>query len=84
MTGWEHETIAPRLAAALRTAAARQRDAATAIEKLADAVVAGDAADIERRLARFGGFERLAVTHEVNSTLDVIRFLWPPTPDAEP
>jgi hypothetical protein len=78
MTGWEHEALAPRLAAALRTAAARQRDAAAQVEKLADAVVAGDAAEIERRLARFGGgIDRLAVSHDVSQTLDVIRFLWP-------
>ena len=76
MNGWEHEAIAARLAAALRTAAARQRDAAGELEKLADAVITGNAAEIERLLARFSGFERLMVSHEVNQTLDVIRFLW--------
>lgn len=78
MRTWDHETIAPRLAVALRTAAARQRDAAAQIEKLAEAVLADDAAEIERRLARFGGLDRLGVPHEVNATLDLIRFLWPP------
>jgi hypothetical protein len=85
MNGWEHEAIAARLAAGLRTAAARQRDAAAQLEKLADAVVAGEPAEIERRLARFGGgLERIAVGHDVNQMLDIIRFLWPPTPESEP
>jgi hypothetical protein len=78
MRTWDHETIAPRLAAALRTGAARQRDAAAQIEKLAEAVLADDAAEIERRLARFVGLDRLGVTHDVSVTLDLIRFLWPP------
>jgi hypothetical protein len=83
MSGWDHETIAARLAAALRTAAARQRDAAAQVEKLAEALLAGDAADIERRLARFGGgLDRLAVSHDVSQTLDIIRFLWPGEGDA--
>ena len=77
MTGWDHETVAARLAAALRTAAARQRDTAAQVEWLAEAVLAGDAAEIERRLARFGGVERLTVGHDVSQTLDIIRFLWP-------
>jgi ATP-dependent protease Clp ATPase subunit len=81
MSTWEHETIAPRLAAALRTAAARQRDAAAQLEKLAEAVVADDAAEIERRLARFSGFERLAVPHDASEALEVIRFLWPAAPE---
>jgi hypothetical protein len=82
MTGWEHEDIAARLAAALRTAAARQRDAAAQLEKIAEAVLAGDAAEIERRLARVsGGLERLAVGHEATQTLDIIRFLWPAAPE---
>jgi len=63
----------------------RQRDAAAQLEKLADAVVAGEPAEIERRLARFGGgLERIAVGHDVNQMLDIIRFLWPPTPESEP
>lgn len=81
MTGWDHETIAARLAAALRTGAARQRDAAAQVEKLADAVLANDAAEIERRLARFSGLERLEVSHDVGKALDVIRFLWPAAPE---
>ena len=82
MTGWDHEAIAARLAAALRTAAARQRDAAAQLEKIAEAVLAGDAAEIERRLARVsGGLERLAVGHEAAQTLDIIRFLWPAAPE---
>jgi hypothetical protein len=80
---WDHATIARRLAAALRTAAARQRDAAEKVEKLAEALLAGDAADIERHLARFGdGLDRLAVSHDVSRTLDIIRFLWPGEGDA--
>jgi hypothetical protein len=82
MTGWDHETIAARLAAALRTAAARQRDGAAQLERIAEAVLAGDAAEIERRLARVsGGLERLAVGHEAAQTLDIIRFLWPAAPE---
>jgi hypothetical protein len=82
MTGWEHEAIAARLAAALRTAAARQRDAAAQLEKIAEAVLAADAAEIERRLARVStGLERLAVGHEAGQTLDIIRFLWPAAPE---
>jgi hypothetical protein len=84
MTGWEHEAVAARLAAVLRTAVARQRDVAAQVEKLADAVLANDAAEIERRLARFSGHERLELGYDVGTTLHVIRFLWPPMPEPEP